>query len=57
MIILKWQQVRFQNDEDNKMTVEERAETASYYCREKCGAEITDSEKRAIIRKGEWAEI
>lgn len=21
MIILKWQQVRFQNDEDNKMTI------------------------------------
>lgn len=47
MIILKWQQVRFQSDEDNKMTIEERAETASYYCQE-CGAEITDSEKRAL---------
>ena len=56
MIILKWQQVRFQNDEDNKMTIEERAETASYYCQE-CGAEITDSEKRAIIRQGEWRDM
>lgn len=55
MITLKWEQVKFAEDPEGEMTISQRAATAKYICQE-CGAVITDSDKRDIIRRGEWRD-
>ena len=44
-------QIKFQKDED--MSMEERAKTAVYICKD-CGCEISDREKIKAVRFGEW---
>lgn len=56
MIILKWSQVKFEPNNDNKMTNSERAHTAMYYCQE-CGAAISDKDKPEMLRRGEWRDV
>lgn len=55
-ILLEWEQIRFESNEDKKLTNTERANTAMYYC-QKCGAAIEDKLKPAMLRKGEWRDI
>ena len=43
-IVLKWKQIHFRDDEDGKLTNEERAKDAIYVCQE-CGCGITDKDK------------
>lgn len=56
MIELAWSQVRFVPDEEKKMSPTERAESAIYICQE-CGCEITDGQKPAMLRNGEWRAV
>lgn len=46
---LKWKNVLWTTTDDGV----HKPETALYYC-ESCGGSITDGEKRAALRKGEW---
>lgn len=55
-IEIKWKQVKFAEDEEKRMTKEERAKTAIYVCQE-CGCSITDKEKTIATRKGEWRAV
>lgn len=55
-IELKWQQIVFDKDEDNTLSIEERASTAKYVCQE-CGAVIRDRDKPSMLRKGKWISI
>ncbi len=54
-IILKWAQIKFIDDPEKKLTPQERAATAQYYC-QACGAEITDKEKPGMLCRGEWRD-
>lgn len=54
-IRLEWEQIKFDANDDGKMTNAERASTAMYFCQE-CGAAIDDREKINIIRRGEWRD-
>lgn len=54
-IVLKWKQIHFRDDEDGKLTNEERAKDAIYVCQE-CGCGITDKDKIKMLRKGEWRD-
>lgn len=56
MIELLWSQVRFDSDDDGKMSPSERAATAVYICQE-CGCEILDSDKPAMLRDGRWQTV
>ena len=56
MIELLWSQVRFDSDDDGKMSPSERAATAVYICQE-CGCEILDSDKPTMLRSGRWQTI
>lgn len=55
-IELKWKQIRMEEDEEGAMSNAERAATAKYYC-EKCGCEIADGDKPAMLAKGEWRAV
>lgn len=55
MITFKWKQIKFVEDKDNLMTVDERAATAIYKC-QNCGGDITDHDKIKMLRKGEWRD-
>ena len=56
MIELRWKQIHFAEDEENKMSPHERGQTAVYVCQE-CGCVITDSEKAHILKQGEWRVV
>lgn len=56
MIEFLWSQVRFDSDDDGKMSPSERAATAVYICQE-CGCEILDSDKPAMLRDGRWQTV
>ena len=56
MILLKWQQIKFADNDDGKLTNSERAKTAMYYCQE-CGAAIEDRNKPNMLKKGEWRDV
>lgn len=53
-IELKWQQVKFPDDEG--MSFQDRAEVATYVCQE-CGCIITDNDKHNMLRLGEWRTV
>lgn len=48
-ILLKWSQVQWDKDEEGN----HKPETAYYTCQE-CGGIITDTDKRIMLRGGEW---
>lgn len=52
--VLDFHQIIFEKDE--KMTPEERADTARYICAS-CGCEITDKDKVKAVRKGRWVSV
>ncbi len=56
MIELKWQQVRFDRDENKEMSIAERASTAVYVCQE-CGCIIDNKDKAKMLREGKWRSI
>lgn len=56
MIELQWKQIIMDPDDEHTMSNQERAATAKYYC-EKCGCEILDSDKPAMLQKGEWRAV
>lgn len=56
MIELKWQQVRFDIDENKEMSIAERASTAVYVC-QKCGCIIDNKDKAKMLREGEWRSV
>lgn len=53
MIELLWSQVRYEKDDEKKMTAQARASTAVYVCQQ-CGAVIENKQKPAMLKKGEW---
>ncbi len=55
-IELLWAQVKFDNDDEKKKTIIERANTARYVC-QKCGCVIEDREKPAMLRAGRWQTV
>ncbi len=55
-ILLEWEQIKFADNDDKKLTNAERAATAMYFCQE-CGAAIEDKEKPAMLRRGEWRDV
>lgn len=56
MIMLKWENIKFVENKEGKLTDRERAATAMYYCQE-CGCAIEDKEKPSMLRKGEWRDM
>ena len=56
MIELRWKQIRFDKDEEKQISPYERAKTAVYVCQE-CGCMITDGEKAAMLKEGEWRTV
>lgn len=56
MIELRWKQIKFVEDNENKLSPYERAKTAIYICQE-CGCEILDKDKPKMLRNGEWRTI
>lgn len=55
-ITLQFEQIKWQEDENNETTNTERASTAVYVC-QKCGAIIDDKDKPAMLRLGEWRDV
>lgn len=55
-IELKWKQVIFDKDPDEKMSNEERSQTAIYICQE-CGCAIENKEKPNMLIKGKWIPV
>ena len=56
-ITLKWKQIKFPKPDDGKeISYAERAKAAVYVCQE-CGCLITDKDKIAMLRKGEWRVV
>lgn len=55
-IELIFKQIIFDRDDENIMSVAERAATAVYVC-QKCGCEITDGDKPKLLREGKWKVI
>lgn len=55
-IELKWKQVKFEKDEEKKMSPSERSKTAKYICQE-CGHGISDNEKPKMLREGRWIAV
>lgn len=53
-IELKWKQVVF--DKDKTLSTLDRAKTAKYYC-QKCGCEIENNQKPAMLRAGKWVTV
>ena len=55
-ITLQWKQIKFIDDNEHELSVEERAKTAMYYCQD-CGAAIEDRQKPLMLRKGIWKDV
>lgn len=55
-IELIFKQIIFDKDDENIMSVAERAATAVYVC-QKCGCEIADGDKPKLLREGKWKVI
>lgn len=56
MIELLWDQVKFDKDEDKKLSPYDRAKTARYVC-QTCGCFIEDKDKPKMLREGQWQAI
>jgi len=48
-ILLKWSQVMWDKDEEGRHLPE-----TAYYCCQECGGTISDTDKRVMLRDGEW---
>lgn len=55
-ITFNFQQIKFAENEEKKLTNYERAKTAVYVC-QKCGCVITNKDKIGMLRKGEWRDV
>jgi len=53
-IVFRFHQIIFEKDET--LSNAERVKTATYVCQE-CGCSITDRDKIAMLRKGEWRDV
>jgi len=53
-IVFRFHQIIFNKDET--LSNAERVKTATYACQE-CGCSITDRDKIAMLRKGEWRDV
>lgn len=53
---LKFNQIKYVEDPEKKMSPYERARTAKYVC-PVCGCIITDSQKPDMLRRGEWRAV
>lgn len=56
MIELKFDQIKYEKDENKEMSIYERAQTARYVC-PICGCIITDAQKPAMLRAGKWIAV
>lgn len=56
MIELLWEQIKFDKDEEKKLSPYERAKTARYVC-QKCGCFIENSDKPKMLREGQWETV
>lgn len=56
MIELLWDQIKFDKDEEKKLSPYDRAKTARYVC-QKCGCFIEDKDKPKMLREGQWQAI
>ena len=56
MIELRFAQISFEKDDEKRMSIAERAKTATYFC-EKCGMEIKNESKPEMLRRGEWQAV
>lgn len=54
-IVFRWKQIKFPKEEEG-MSHADRASKAVYVCQE-CGCMISDKEKIAMLRKGEWRAV
>ena len=54
-IELKFSQIKYPDD-DEKLSVTDKAEFAQYICQE-CGSVINDSDKIEMLQKGEWRTV
>lgn len=55
-IAFNFKQIKFDENEEKKLTNYERAKTAVYVCQE-CGCVITNKDKIGMLRKGEWRDV
>lgn len=55
-IELAFDQIKFCEDPDKKLSPQERAATAEYVCQE-CGCIIEDRQKPEMLRKGKWVAV
>lgn len=55
-IEFKFKQIIFDKDENESMSIYERANTAIYICQE-CGCEIKDIDKPKLLREGKWKAV
>lgn len=56
MILLDFDQIKFDKDPEKRMSPYERASTSVYVCQE-CGCEILDKDKPKMLREGEWRAV
>lgn len=56
MIELVFDQIKFVEDEEKKMSPYDRAKSSVYVCQE-CGCLIADGDKPGMLRKGEWRAV
>lgn len=55
-IELLWDQIKFEKDEEKKLSPYDRAKTARYVC-QKCGCFIQDKDKPKMLREGNWKSV
>lgn len=53
---LEFGQIKFDKDEEKKLSPYERAQTANYVCKE-CGCIILDKDKPKMLREGRWKAV
>ncbi|SEU24260.1 Phage terminase, large subunit GpA [Lacrimispora sphenoides] len=56
MIELLWEQIKFDKDEEKRLSPYDRAKTARYVC-QKCGCFIEDKDKPKMLREGHWQTV
>lgn len=56
MIELVWNQIKYDEDEENKLSPYDRAKTSKYVC-QSCGCIIEDKDKPKMLKAGEWRAV
>lgn len=56
MIELVWEQIKYVEDKEQKMSPRDRAKTSKYIC-QSCGCIIEDKDKPKMLRAGEWRVV